>query len=57
MVRTELRTESPTHAMLDRCDRLVADQLARATDADRADIRRVAEAMIRKAETVGIIAG
>jgi len=44
-------------AMLDRCDRLVADQLARATDADRADIRRVAEAMIRKAETVGIIAG
>jgi uncharacterized ferritin-like protein (DUF455 family) len=57
-----LQTKQPDHvpevdAMLDRCDRLVADQLARATDADRADIRRVAEAMIRKAETVGIMAG
>lgn len=43
--------------MLNRCDRLVANQLAKATDEDCEDIRRVAESMIRKAEQVGVVAG
>jgi uncharacterized ferritin-like protein (DUF455 family) len=43
--------------MLDRCDRLVAAQIARATDGDREDIRQVAESMIRKAEKVSLIVG
>jgi uncharacterized ferritin-like protein (DUF455 family) len=35
-----------------RCDQLVAEQVARASDEDRSDIRRLAEAMIAKAERV-----
>jgi hypothetical protein len=33
-----------------RCDELIAAEVARATEAERAEIRRVAEAMLRKAE-------
>jgi hypothetical protein len=38
---------------LDHCDKLVATKIAKATDDDREDIRRIAESMIRKAEQVG----
>lgn len=37
-----------------RCDQLVALEVAKATDAERAEIRRVAEAMISKAERIGL---
>lgn len=37
-----------------RCDELVAVEIAAATDAERADIRQVAEAMIAKAGDVGL---
>ena len=37
-----------------RCDELVADEIAAATDAERADIRQVADAMIAKAGEVGL---
>ncbi len=37
-----------------RCDELVAEEIAAATDAERADIRQVADAMIAKAGEVGL---
>lgn len=37
-----------------RCDELVTAMVATATEADRADIRRVAEAMIEKARRIGL---
>ena len=37
-----------------RCDELVAKEIAAATDAERAEIRQVAEAMIAKAREIGL---
>ncbi|MYH61775.1 MAG: hypothetical protein F4148_08410 [Caldilineaceae bacterium SB0675_bin_29] len=37
-----------------RCDELVAIEIAAATDAERADIRQVADAMIAKAGEIGL---
>ena len=37
-----------------RCDELVAEEIAAATDAERAEIRQVAEAMIAKAGEIGL---
>ena len=40
--------------MRSRCDELVAAEIATATEAERADIRQVAEAMISRAEQIGL---
>ena len=37
-----------------RCDELVAEEIAAATDAERAEIRQIADAMISKAGEVGL---
>jgi hypothetical protein len=53
-----LRAKDPDHIpplddTRENCDRLVAAEVASATSADRDDIRRVAEAMVAKAEQLG----
>jgi hypothetical protein len=51
----ELHPEQvPDHtAIRTRCDQLVTAEIESATEADRADIRQVADAMINKAEKIG----